>query len=226
MVPILTALVSLARTAHLDVPLLVVFGRPGAGKSVVADGVFEKIEEESNGILGKNHKLVCIDLDVCVPQWMRDNFANGIYPTLEERQEFALSACDYVERCIEKEKERFNPGKVATIISFSFVNTHLRDTFRGYFPQTKWVLMDTNEGEAKRRIDMREGHFYKGKVSKNDESKPSSSEEVETEKLDTDNSDWAFAPVSFPHEVLDGNSPIETNVQKVSSILEKLLELD
>jgi hypothetical protein len=52
--------------------------------------------------------------------------------------------------------------KTITIISFSFVNTDLRNVFRQRFPHAQWVLMDTTEMEAQRRIEQRQGHFFKG----------------------------------------------------------------
>jgi energy-coupling factor transporter ATP-binding protein EcfA2 len=54
-------------------PLVVVFGRPGSGKSTIADAATGLLTDEGRSILR-------LDLDVCVPQWMKDNFANGIYP--------------------------------------------------------------------------------------------------------------------------------------------------
>ena len=66
---------------------LIIFGRPGAGKSTIADRLVT--HPDADGAYN-------VDLDVCVPQWMRDNFAKGVYPTLAERQAFASDAADYV----------------------------------------------------------------------------------------------------------------------------------
>ena len=66
---------------------LIIFGRPGAGKSTIAERLVA--HPDADGAYNA-------DLDVCVPQWMRDNFAQGIYPTLAERQAFASDAADYV----------------------------------------------------------------------------------------------------------------------------------
>ena len=72
-------------------PSVIVFGRPGAGKTTVANAAVEKLQTSNDNIT-----CLGLDLDVCVPQWMRDNFANGIYPTLEERNRFANECCQYV----------------------------------------------------------------------------------------------------------------------------------
>jgi energy-coupling factor transporter ATP-binding protein EcfA2 len=62
----------LGALAH-QVKFFVVFGRPGSGKSTIADAAAELLKEEGRSILR-------VDLDECVPQWMRDNFSHGIYP--------------------------------------------------------------------------------------------------------------------------------------------------
>jgi len=74
--------------------IVVVFGRPGAGKTTVATAVIKVFEDENL----KVHDFVVhgLDLDVCVPQWMKDNFARGMYPTLEQRNKFAIGCCKYV----------------------------------------------------------------------------------------------------------------------------------
>ena len=53
-----------------DPLMVVIFGRPGAGKSTVAHAALELAQQRGIQCLG-------LDLDSCVPQWMRDNFANG-----------------------------------------------------------------------------------------------------------------------------------------------------
>ena len=96
---------------------LIIFGRPGAGKSTIAERLVA--HPDADGAYN-------VDLDVCVPQWMRDNFAQGIYPTLAERQAFASGAADYVST--------ESDGKDACcVVSFSFVNVDLRDSFRARF---------------------------------------------------------------------------------------------
>ena len=56
---------------------LIIFGRPGAGKTTIADALLKHADAEN---------AQGVDLDVCLPQWMRDNFARGIYPSLDERR--------------------------------------------------------------------------------------------------------------------------------------------
>jgi gluconate kinase len=190
--------------------LFIVFGRPGSGKTTVANKAFESLSLDN-----KNNKHQCVefDLDVCISQEMKDNFGKGIYPSLQERNEFASGACDYVEKQLDekllkcqlsKQQKKFN---LSAIVSFSFVNTDLRDIFRERFPKAEWILIDTTEEECTKRINEREGHFYKG-------DKPVK-EEVDTTNEEKDTSEWEFNPVTFPHIILDGNDTIEDNANNV-----------
>jgi gluconate kinase len=195
-------------------PILIVFGRPGAGKTAIATASIEAMNKSD-----KNDSLAVhgLDLDACVPQWMRDNFVKGIYPTLEQRKKFASDCCDFVRKEL---KEMSGAARdQAIIISFSFVNTDLRDIFRSNFPKATWILIDTSEEEATRRIDARQDHFYKGDTSKGSESASVEKEETKTTKADVDDSDWNFAPVTFDHTVLDGNQSIDVNAEKIVQLL-------
>ena len=202
-----------------ECPMVVVFGRPGAGKSTVAEASLEFVQQQQaiDDCLG-------LDLDVCVPQWMRDNFANGQYPTLEERTEFCTVCCDYVDEQVAQALQRTTTEekRIATIISFSFVNTDLRDNFRARFPHSKWVLIDVDDEEATRRINARKGHFYKGKKAVDnaeEESITSTSEVTTVSDDDMDNSEWLFAPVTFDHVSLDGTNEVSENAKRVADIL-------
>ncbi|GFH58082.1 hypothetical protein CTEN210_14558 [Chaetoceros tenuissimus] len=196
--------------------LVIIFGRPGAGKSSVTDKALQLCKQEKTS--GYVHGL---DLDVCVPQWMRDNFGKGIYPTLEQRKEFAVGACDYVD----EQKNRFETdacgASVKILISFSFVNTDLRDVFRERFPDAKWILVDTSGEEAQDRIQKREGHFYKGAPTKTDSSETDSKSEMDvaSDVNNEDNSEWNFAKVEFEHLILNGLDSIEDNAQKIIEII-------
>ena len=277
-------------------PMLVVFGKPGAGKTTVANAALSKLEtmqkssndEERIAVVKDLDCVIGLDLDVCVPQWMKDNFSNGIYPTLEERREFALNACDYVDQQLQEQEERSRQQRQlqrndevmdnndndkkkketttttptttgggggdcsstklsssssslsSSIISFSFVNTDLRDTFRSRFPNAIWVLIDTDDEEATKRINERQDHFYKGKSNKDnpssdvdassdsdDNTSPRQTvkeEEAELPKsssvsAEDDNSEWLFAPVTFPHHVLPGKNSVDENSDTVLQIL-------
>ena len=86
------------------------------------------------------------------------------------------------------------------LVSFSFVNTDLRDVFRERFPRAAWLLVDTTPTEASRRIAAREGHFYAGAAAE---------EEAAAD------SDWAFAPVAFEHARLDGAVSVRENADAI-----------
>jgi hypothetical protein len=117
-------------------------------------------------------------------------------------------------------------GSVATavIVSFSFVNKDLRDTFRSRFPHAKWLLVDTTEDEAQGRIQTRQGHFYKGKVTTTDvvkdqhEQTESSSNAANNDK-EKDYNEWEFAPVEFPHIVLNGENSVAENAEIVANVV-------
>lgn len=146
------------------------------------------------------------------------NFARQIYPTLKEREEFAISACDYVDTKLEEQSKILSKDQnMAVIVSFSFVNTDLRDIFRQRFPFAEWVLLDTTESEANTRIETREGHFYKGAPPQDDNAKPPG------EESPAENSEWNFAPVTFPVQKLPGDDPIAANAQRVVDIIRKEL---
>ena len=94
-------------------PPLIIFGRPGAGKTTIAEALVADPKADCYGV----------DLDVCVPQWMRDNFAKGIYPTLDERRACAATAAEHV-------LAETADGPSRCVVSFSFVNQDLRDYFQ------------------------------------------------------------------------------------------------
>jgi gluconate kinase len=212
----------------LEVPMaisiVVIFGKPGSGKSTVSEKVVELFHSHQTiePITTPTARatatataivttLTSLDLDTCVPQWMKDNFAQGIYPTLSQRKEFAVGACDYVD-------EKLNAMRHADklIISFSFVNTDLRDVFRERFLHARWVLIDTNDAEAQHRIDQREDHFYKGARAQKKETGIAKDERTQ---IDQDNSEWNFAKVEFDHVVLDGIQSVEENAKRVLDLL-------
>jgi len=137
---------------------------------------------------------------------------------LQERQEFATSACDYVDTKLLEQSALLSKNQtMVVILSFSFVNTDLRDIFRSRFPNAGWALVDTTQSDADDRIKSREGHFYKGAPPEGDEKKTLLSKKGSLE----DNSEWNFAPVTFPHIVLDGNEPIAANAQRVVDVIRK-----
>jgi len=202
--------------------MLCIFGRPGAGKTSIANRALEKLEAvEESQISNCNIHVVGIDLDVCVPKWMKDNFAKSIYPTLEERALFADAACEHVEKLLAGEE--VEPRKqLLAVISFSFVNQDLREIYRKRFPQTQWIFVDTSEVEAGERIKQREGHFYKG----NGGSEKDSTATKSKSKKDDDNPDWQFAPIDFEHTILDGQLSIDENTDVVMEIMQQTVKHD
>jgi hypothetical protein len=253
-------------------PMVVVFGRPGAGKSTVTQCAVQKatcrniqnLKNQANDPTADVAVAVAttgMDLDVYVPQWMKDNFAAGIYPNLQQRQDFAHSMCKSLQEDL-LQKQQLELRKAATsavtttsnanadaesntsleeitvvlsaIISFSFVNNDLRDIFRRQFPHASWVLLDTSEEEAEKRIRERTGHFYKGspdEMTKSTTMTASSAtttkkhaDEADKSTLQADNSEWKFDPVTFPHVVLNGNDPIDMNGDIVIQTLFKTVE--
>lgn len=181
--------------------IVVCFGRPGAGKTTISNKALELIHLE-------NRAVNSVDLDICIPQAMKDNFAKGIYPTLEERELFAHAACDYVQQ-----KRNGYDLSTPIIISFSFVNTDLRTIFMSRFPEAKWVLIDVSEGTAQSRINLRLGHFYKGNL------KGSIAQDDHPKRITKDNAEREFAPVDFEHICLDGLKPIEENARYLANIV-------
>ena len=228
-------------------PIVVVFGRAGAGKSTVSDAAVKVIQgrsslHETAPSLATGGKLLvrilALDLDVCVPQWMRDNFAKGIYPTLKQREDFAEGACNFVDAQLFNflsDKSAGEALRPACIISFSFVNVDLREVFRVRFPQAIWMLMDVNDSTAKIRIDQREGHFYKGAPagegsssatgSSNSSLKEGTQEKRvgQSSQNNGDGSEWDFAPVTYPHIILDGVVDISTNAKIIVDEIESLV---
>ena len=204
-----------------ETPIVVVFGRPGAGKTTVANAALKAIED-----LDVNMYCLGLDLDVCVPQWMKDNFAKGIYPTLQEREVFARSCCDYVDSALLQEQMKKittvdASNTLCAIISFSFVNTDLRDSFRSRFPSAEWVLIETDQEEANKRINERQGHFFKANLEVCEAEEKGAVQKRATETLDKENSDWHFAPVNYPHLVVSGKDTVEKNAEKVVQVLQK-----
>lgn len=213
-----------------DISMVVIFGRPGAGKTTISQAAVHLlgntgIDDNDNG--RKDPKLyqhLYLDLDVCVPQWMRDNFSKGMYPTLSQRAEFIANACDYVNEEIATYSKTNNKPSVA-IVSFSFVNTDLRTTFRSTFPHAKWILVDTTKRMSEGRIEAREGHFYKN-ASQNIVVKDEDAEKMgDVVDEDDDNSEWEFKPVDFPHVILNGSDLVEDNAKQIVDIISHEISL-
>ena len=226
---------------QLDTILFVVFGIPGAGKTTIAKHVVQKLtpntattvdnDTEESATIPQNNDVLNLDLDDCVPEWMRLNFAQGIYPTLQQRNQFAVSCCDYVNESIQQFTESSitdgtssstsiaKQQKLIVIVSFSFVNDDLRINFRNHFPNSHWILIHTCEIEAQRRIQQRSNHFYKGKTPNHE----SDSNESVRQQSSTENNDWNFAHVTFPHIIVNGHHPIEETSSEIVELIRTTL---
>jgi gluconate kinase len=188
-----------------DPIVLVIFGIPGAGKTTISRVVVQRLLTSDTE---RRPSIIYVDLDDCVPEWMRDNFSKGLYPTVEQRHEFSISCCNYVDESICK--ATVTSGRLGIIISFSFVNEDMREHFRLHYPNSYWVLIHTTEEEAQRRIEQRLGHFYKGKVTSIHHPRDASRH---------DNNEWNFAPVTFPHTIVNGCNPIEENAYEIAKLV-------
>ena len=97
--------------------IYILFGRAGAGKSTLGESLLSSLRsEEEDFLLDKfldepdPNNLVSsyllLDLDVCIPLEMKDNFTKGIYPDAEERAKFAHDACSHVKKEIENQRTK------------------------------------------------------------------------------------------------------------------------
>jgi len=208
--------------------MIVVFGRPGAGKTTISRAAVRSLGDGGDG---GRHRLLHLDLDVCVPRWMRENFSKGIYPTPQQRAEFISAACDHVrEEIASAAKDNGDVrNPLVTIVSFSFVNTDLRAAYRVAFPHARWILVDTDERLCEERISAREGHFYKN-APNDGQGEDDDDGAAETgrgrgggEADDDENSEWEFRPVDFPHVALDGRDAAEANAARIAECVERLV---
>ena len=175
--------------------IFVIFGRPGSGKSTITN---ELVKEMGDA-------CISIDLDVCIPQQLKDDLAKGIYPKSDERIKFMNMACDYVDDYLNG---KINCNEINyKVISFSFVNNDMRNVFRHRYPDATWILIDTPSNIAEIRIEERKGHFYKGP--------PKEIVNLYKEK----SNDWEFDDVEFTHIKIDGAMDLPYNTNKIKSIL-------
>jgi gluconate kinase len=196
------AAVSAAGFRQSPIPILVLFGKPGCGKSTTATFTLDRTPD-----------CVGLDLDVCISDEMKANFVKGIYPTSNERIEFMERACDYVEQKLSSSDLDTKRVK-SCLITFSFVNEDTRDVFRRRFPGAKWFLLDLPNAAAEERINARQGHFYKG-GPKVQESQPAAAD------TDDNTSEWEFQPVNFEHVVLNGFDEVSVNAAKIVAEIQR-----
>lgn len=156
-----------------------------------------------------------------------------MYPTLQQRADFMVIACQHVTDEMNKAANQNATCQIIVVISFSFVNTDLRTYFRDVFPHAQWILIDANDVLAQERILLREGHFYNGNTSsvttddtdnrmhvKEDES---TSNEIGNNNDDRNNSEWEFESVNFQHVILDGCMTANVNAKQIVSCIEQTI---
>jgi hypothetical protein len=117
------------------------------------------------------------------------------------------------------ERYKANKNISKCIVSFSFVNNDMRCIFREKFPSSKWILLDTSDEIVSLRISQRKGHFYDGEVV----DKMKNIHMYNTYKVD--NLESNFEAIDYDHFIINGEDPIEFNVNKILKINRiKLLE--
>lgn len=131
------------------------------------------------------------------------------------------NASQYVKVEMMAMREKVIPLPLIVVVSFSFVNTDLRDAFRTAFPDAHWILVDTDENLAKERIVQREGHFYNAEsLSKSEVTGDSSNK---TSDASVENSEWEFQYVDFPHTALDGRDTANANAKLILECIKGLV---
>jgi hypothetical protein len=157
---------------------------------------------------------------------IKDNFAKGIYPTLQQRKSFIIDAHRYIEEEIKQSTSNQDLSLVV-IVAFSFVNPDMRVTFREFYPKSEWILVNTTQDVAEERILARQGHFYKSTGPKDDDESTGAINDTNCDKDNTekDNSEWLFHPVDFPHTVLDGCDAIDKNALRIIETIKACEEM-
>jgi len=181
-----------------SVSVFILFGRPGSGKSTVAATAINSLSN-----------CFGVDLDICVFRNTCTNFEQGIHrsPTLEQRLVFAQKACDFLAARI---REGCSAGHTICIVTFSFVDTSTRNSFRSRFPAARWILMDTHEIVASQRLAARKKKCSKAWVL---------TQNLDRGKTQSRGPEWGFAPVLFEHTRLDGLVAVDVNAAVVAALV-------
>ena len=233
--------------------IFILFGRPGSGKSTIAEAIVNQRmpyatsnqkmniqSKQSNEMIpsiNTSFHLLHLDLDVCIPEWMKINFTNGIYPTLKQRLDFASICCQYIMTEITTNTDNNhhhdhdhdhdhdqNHLERIVLISFSFVNTDLRDYVQQFFNESKlftlhWILMDTSQNDANYRIATRKNHFYGSQNISDNESKTMLDDNTSTNTNINEHKDDAndASNTNNANNASNTNDTNDTGVTKVTS---------
>merc|ERR1711933_117052 len=115
--------------------MIVLFGKGGAGKNTISNAALSLIQRDE---IFSSSKVINIDLDICIPSWMKINFIE--------------TACSHVQLQIYKMKSQSQSSIIFVIITFSFINDDIRYIFRQKFPYAIWVLVDVSEELSQERM--------------------------------------------------------------------------
>jgi gluconate kinase len=114
--------------------LLVVFGKPGAGKSFVAN------------ILSDSFEYHCHDGDTDLPKAMREALFRKEIITDAMRKEFITNMIASIQKLSKKHKK--------IVVHQTFLKEYMRKQFLSAFPDAKFLLIES-------RDDIRENRYMK-----------------------------------------------------------------
>eukprot|EP00804_Cyclotella_cryptica_P022907 CCRYP_005098-RB/>CCRYP_005098-RB protein AED:0.18 eAED:0.18 QI:252/0.5/0.66/1/1/1/3/0/203 len=170
--------------------MIVIFGRPGAGKSTICQEVTRLLtaKDSMDAPTTTAPDYLYLDLDVCVPQWMRlvviisFSFVN-IDMRISFRERYPYSHWILVDTTQHVAEERIAARE-------------------GHF----YKGAQTNEN----------AHSKQGG---NLENNTTSQMDDKTDIDEGENSEWEFQPVAFDHAVLDGCDTINYNATRIAELI-------
>ncbi len=155
---------------------VILFGWPGSGKSTVGKLVSEKMG------------YLFYDMDVTLPESMKEKLRNGILITEEEIE-------GYVKVMIEDIDTLLKKGSVVASLSL-FLNKH-RLLFKDKFSEAQCFSLDVSQDILQQRLHERKEHFFDDKLF--------------NEILSV------YEPVNFDHISIDADKDLDSVVKEVIS---------